>query len=177
MNCILLVQRSGCISNSHALLRAIKELGEELGVLLFARTTRSTRLTRAGHMFLEHVPRVFTALQQARDSVKAAVSIASCASPCRTASRCCAFRHPWHDAARTSRTPKFACRSTSVAAGQEVTRRYLRLCSTADHPESALPMAKYSSSRVLSGFSEPEMDPGLSHGFGRLATQISIVNG
>lgn len=54
--------------------RAIKELEEELGVLLFSRTTRSTRLTRAGRMFLEHVPRVFIALQQARDSVKAAAS-------------------------------------------------------------------------------------------------------
>ena len=52
--------------------RAIKELEEELGVVLFARTTRSTRLTRAGKLFLEHVPRVFAALQQARDSVKAA---------------------------------------------------------------------------------------------------------
>src|SRR5579883_189326 len=54
--------------------RAIKDLEEELGVLLFARTTRSTRLTHEGHMFLEHVPRVFTALQQARDSVKAAAN-------------------------------------------------------------------------------------------------------
>jgi DNA-binding transcriptional LysR family regulator len=54
--------------------RAIKELEEELGVMLFARTTRSTRLTRAGKLFLEHVPRVFTALQQARDSVKAAAN-------------------------------------------------------------------------------------------------------
>lgn len=54
--------------------RAIKELEEELGVLLFARTTRSTRLTHAGSMFLEHVPRVFTALEQARDSVKAAAN-------------------------------------------------------------------------------------------------------
>jgi DNA-binding transcriptional LysR family regulator len=54
--------------------RAIKELEEELGVLLFARTTRSTRLTRAGKLFLEHVPRVFAALQQARDSVKAAAN-------------------------------------------------------------------------------------------------------
>ena len=41
---------------------------------LFARTTRSTRLTRAGKLFLEHVPRVFAALQQARDSVKAAAN-------------------------------------------------------------------------------------------------------
>ncbi|MCU1073192.1 LysR family transcriptional regulator [Stenotrophomonas maltophilia] len=54
--------------------RAIKELEEELGVILFARTTRSTRLTRAGKIFLEHVPRVLTALQQARDSVKAAAN-------------------------------------------------------------------------------------------------------
>jgi DNA-binding transcriptional LysR family regulator len=54
--------------------RAIKELEEDLGTQLFARTTRSTRLTRAGKLFLEHVPRVFTALEQARDSVKAAVN-------------------------------------------------------------------------------------------------------
>ncbi|HEJ2267339.1 TPA: LysR family transcriptional regulator [Pseudomonas aeruginosa] len=54
--------------------RAIKELEEELGVVLFARTTRNTRLTRAGKLFLDHVPRVFTALQQARDSVKAAAN-------------------------------------------------------------------------------------------------------
>lgn len=54
--------------------RAIKELEEDLGVQLFARTTRSTRLTRAGRLFLIHVPRVFAALQQARDSVKAAAN-------------------------------------------------------------------------------------------------------
>ncbi|MCS8786275.1 LysR family transcriptional regulator [Pseudomonas aeruginosa] len=54
--------------------RAIKELEEELGVVLFARTTRSTRLTRAGALFLKHVPRVFAALQQARESVKAAAN-------------------------------------------------------------------------------------------------------
>lgn len=54
--------------------RAIKELEEDLGVQLFVRTTRSTRLSRTGKLFLEHVPRVFTALQQARDSVKAAAN-------------------------------------------------------------------------------------------------------
>ncbi|MGY1490597.1 LysR family transcriptional regulator [Methylobacillus pratensis] len=54
--------------------RAIKELEEELGVTLFARTTRSTRLTHAGKLFLEHVRRVFSALEQARDSVKAAAN-------------------------------------------------------------------------------------------------------
>lgn len=54
--------------------RSIKELEDELGVALFARTTRSTRLTRAGTLFLEHVRRVFFALQQARDSVAAAAN-------------------------------------------------------------------------------------------------------
>lgn len=54
--------------------RAIKELEEDLGAQLFVRTTRSTRLTRAGKLFLERVPRVFTALQQARDVVKAAAN-------------------------------------------------------------------------------------------------------
>lgn len=51
--------------------RAIKELEEELGVRLFDRNTRSTRLTRAGQLFMGHVPRVFAALTQARDSVRA----------------------------------------------------------------------------------------------------------
>jgi len=54
--------------------RAIKELEEELGIQLFLRTTRSTKLTHAGRLFLEHVPRVFAVLQQARDSVKAAAN-------------------------------------------------------------------------------------------------------
>lgn len=54
--------------------RTIKELEEDLGEQLFVRTSRSTRLTRAGKLFLEHVPRVFTALEQARDSVKTAAN-------------------------------------------------------------------------------------------------------
>lgn len=54
--------------------RAIKELEEDLGAQLFVRTTRSTRLTLAGKLFLENVPRVLTALQQARDSVKSAAN-------------------------------------------------------------------------------------------------------
>ena len=52
--------------------RTVKELEEELGVQLFIRTSRSTRLTLAGRLFLKHVPRGFTALEQARDSVKSA---------------------------------------------------------------------------------------------------------
>lgn len=51
--------------------RAIKELEEELGVRLFDRNTRSTRLTRSGQVFMDHVPRVFAAPTQARDSVRA----------------------------------------------------------------------------------------------------------
>lgn len=54
--------------------RTIKELEEDLGEQLFVRTSRSTRLTLAGKLFLEHVPRIFTALQQARDSVNAAAN-------------------------------------------------------------------------------------------------------
>ncbi|MGE4438894.1 LysR family transcriptional regulator [Achromobacter sp.] len=50
--------------------RTIKELEEELGARLFVRTTRSTQLTRVGRLFMEHVQRVFAALDQARDSVK-----------------------------------------------------------------------------------------------------------
>lgn len=54
--------------------RTIKELEEDLGEKLFVRTSRSTRLTRAGKLFFEHVPRVLAALQQARDSVTAAAN-------------------------------------------------------------------------------------------------------
>ena len=52
--------------------RTIKELEEDLGARLFVRTTRSTQLTRAGRLLLEHVPRIFAALEQARDSVRSA---------------------------------------------------------------------------------------------------------
>ncbi|OZI30019.1 LysR family transcriptional regulator [Bordetella genomosp. 10] len=54
--------------------RTIRELEDDLGEKLFVRTSRSTRLTPAGKLFFEHVPRVFTALQQARDSVIAAAN-------------------------------------------------------------------------------------------------------
>lgn len=54
--------------------RTIKELEEELGARLFIRTTRSTQLTRAGRQLLEHVPRIFTALDRARDGVKSATN-------------------------------------------------------------------------------------------------------
>ena len=60
---------------------------EDLVAPLFARTTRSARLTRAGKLFLEHVPRVFTVLEQARDSEKAA------ANGFHSQSRCALGRH------------------------------------------------------------------------------------
>jgi len=52
--------------------RAIKDLEYDLGVQLFARTTRNTRLTWAGEVFLGEARRVLTALEQAKRSGKAA---------------------------------------------------------------------------------------------------------
>lgn len=46
--------------------RTIKELEQQLGAPLFVRTTRRTRLTVAGTAFLEQVPHVFAALEQAQ---------------------------------------------------------------------------------------------------------------
>ncbi len=63
--------------------RAIRDLEEDLGVQLFVRTTRSTRLTRAGALLLEHVPRVFAAIEQARDAARAGAS--GCAAQLRIA--------------------------------------------------------------------------------------------
>ncbi|MEK9496138.1 LysR family transcriptional regulator [Photorhabdus sp. P32] len=51
--------------------RIIKNLEADLGTMLFVRTTRSIRLTRAGEILLEQAPRIFSVLGQVRDSVKA----------------------------------------------------------------------------------------------------------
>ncbi|AOY95957.1 LysR substrate-binding domain-containing protein [Pseudomonas sp. ZM23] len=51
--------------------RAIKELEDELGAVLFDRDRRGTQLTSAGVAFLQDVRRVFAALEQARENVKA----------------------------------------------------------------------------------------------------------
>ena len=58
---ILHAPLSGCISISRhcPLSQAIKEPEEELDVVLFACTTRSTRLTCTGTLFFERVRRVF----------------------------------------------------------------------------------------------------------------------
>lgn len=50
--------------------RTIKELERELDVELFERSTRSTQLTPAGKIFLDHVPSVFAALEQSKDAIQ-----------------------------------------------------------------------------------------------------------
>lgn len=52
--------------------RAIKDLEADLGVKLLERTTRSTRLTPAGEVFLEEARRVLAAFAQARASARGA---------------------------------------------------------------------------------------------------------
>lgn len=54
--------------------RTIKELESYLAVQLFERTTRRTRLTWAGKVFLEETHRIFAAIDQAKASVKAAAT-------------------------------------------------------------------------------------------------------
>lgn len=54
--------------------RAIKDLEYDLGIQLFERTTRSTRLTWAGQVFLDEAHRVLSTLEQAIASTKAAAT-------------------------------------------------------------------------------------------------------
>lgn len=51
--------------------RAIKDLEYDLGAQLFERTTRHTRLTWAGQVFLDEARRILTSVEQAKASVKA----------------------------------------------------------------------------------------------------------
>lgn len=51
--------------------RTIKELEDELGVMLFDRDRRGTRLTAVGATFLQDIRRLFTVLEQARENVRA----------------------------------------------------------------------------------------------------------
>ncbi|MCA8102302.1 LysR family transcriptional regulator [Burkholderia contaminans] len=51
--------------------RAIKELENELGAVLFHRNRRGTLLTPAGVAFLQDVRRLFTVLEQARENARA----------------------------------------------------------------------------------------------------------
>jgi len=54
--------------------RAIKELEFHLAAQLFERTTRCTRLTWAGKVFLQEAHRIFAAVDQAKTRVKAAAT-------------------------------------------------------------------------------------------------------
>lgn len=54
--------------------RAIKELEDELGVVLFDRNRRGTVLTAAGAAFLQDIRRLLTVLEQARENAKAVAS-------------------------------------------------------------------------------------------------------
>lgn len=54
--------------------RAIKDLEFDLNVQLFERTTRTTRLTWAGQVFLDEARHVLSTLEQAKVSVKAAAT-------------------------------------------------------------------------------------------------------
>ncbi|MCZ8403823.1 D-alanyl-D-alanine endopeptidase [Achromobacter xylosoxidans] len=51
--------------------RAIKELEDDLGVVLFDRDRRGTRLTAAGTVFLQDARRLFSILDQARENALA----------------------------------------------------------------------------------------------------------
>ncbi|MFT3803432.1 MAG: LysR family transcriptional regulator [Burkholderiaceae bacterium] len=54
-----------------ALSRTIKELEDELKVILFNRDRRGTRLTSVGTAFLQDARRLFTVLEQAQENVRA----------------------------------------------------------------------------------------------------------
>ena len=67
--------------------RAIKELEDELGAVLFDRDRRGTRLTAAGAVFLQDTRRLFAVLEQARGTSRLSrrACEAACASPYPTA--------------------------------------------------------------------------------------------
>ncbi|WP_372387233.1 LysR family transcriptional regulator [Xanthomonas axonopodis] len=54
--------------------RTIRELEDELGILLFDRDRRGTRLTPAGSAFLQDIRRLFCVLEQACENAKAVAS-------------------------------------------------------------------------------------------------------
>lgn len=89
--------------------RAIKDLEYDLDVQLLERTTRSTRLTWAGQVFLDEAKRVLSAMDQAKASAKAAATGyrgTFCALRCLMALIPCGSPRYWPNAARKSRTSK-----------------------------------------------------------------------
>lgn len=74
------------------LLRAISEMERMLGVRLFERDTRSTRITRAGTAFLDYARRVLALVDQASTSARSAalghskqlrIGVSDCLAYCR----------------------------------------------------------------------------------------------
>jgi DNA-binding transcriptional LysR family regulator len=72
--------------------RAIREIERTLGVRLFERNTRSTRITRAGMVLLEHATRVIALMEQAMSSTRSAalgsgkqlrIGVSDCMAYCR----------------------------------------------------------------------------------------------
>lgn len=54
--------------------RAIKDLEYDLGLQLFERTTRNTRLTWPGEVFLNEARRILSAVKQATETARAAAN-------------------------------------------------------------------------------------------------------
>lgn len=100
--------------------RAIKELEDELGVVLFDRNRRGTVLTAAGAVFLQDVRRLFTVLEQARAAVTTRTQPRrERAMGCSSKPRC-----PWQPAlpcARTAQKQHWLVRG--AAAGMSRSRR------------------------------------------------------
>jgi DNA-binding transcriptional LysR family regulator len=72
--------------------RSIREIERLLGVRLFERNTRSTRITRAGTVLLDYARRVFTLVEQAGTSARSAalghsnqlrIGVSDCMAYCR----------------------------------------------------------------------------------------------
>lgn len=91
--------------------RAIKELEDNLNVQLFERTTRSTRLTWTGQVFLDEARRVLAASAQARATVISTASGfgAICVSPYPMALPRRAWRPCWPKAAKKNPKSRYAC--------------------------------------------------------------------
>ena len=134
-NSTSLVRRKNCTWSSRRCHGPSKSLKKNCAQL-FIRTSRSTRLTRAGKLFAEHVPRIFTALQQARDSVKAAANgfhrQLRIAYP--TASRRRVCRPCWRSAGRMNLRWNFAC---SRCLCRNSSKDCMMICTTWD---SLVPM-------------------------------------
>ena len=107
--------------------RTIKELEDELGVILFDRNRRGTVLTPAGAVFLQDVRRLFTVLEHARENVQAV------AAGLRGS-----LRIAVSDGAIDPRLSAFLARCRAEEPGRN-RRRRVPACSRTGYPELARP--------------------------------------